>query len=56
MPGFVDTHIHASQYPNAGLATHLPTLEWLLKYTFPMEARYADTTFARSTYKKLVVS
>ena len=46
-PGFVDSHIHASQFPNAGIGLDLPLLQWLEKYTFPMEARYAqDLQFA----------
>jgi len=54
MPGLVDTHIHASQYPNAGLGLNLPLLEWLQTYTFPLEASFQDTAFARSCYKKVV--
>jgi guanine deaminase len=56
MPGMVDTHIHASQYPNAGLGLDMQLLDWLLKYTFPMEARFQDPSFARSCYRKVVVS
>lgn len=55
MPGLVDTHIHAPQYPNAGLGLDLPLLDWLQQYTFPMEARFGDLDFARSCYKKVVV-
>jgi guanine deaminase len=54
MPGLVDTHIHASQYPNAGLGLDLPLLEWLQTYTFPLEQSFHDTNFARSCYKKVV--
>lgn len=56
MPGLIDTHIHAPQYPNAGLGLDLPLLEWLDKYTFPMESRFEDVSFARTCYKKVVVS
>jgi len=52
MPGLIDTHIHAGQYPNAGLHMDLPLLEWLDKYTFPLEAKYKDTKFAELVYKK----
>lgn len=55
MPGFVDTHIHSSQYPNSGLALDLPLLEWLDKYTFPLESKYKDVNFAESVYRKVVV-
>ena len=37
-PGFVDTHIHAPQYPNVGLFGKSTLLDWLLKYTFPIES------------------
>ena len=37
LPGLIDTHIHASQFPNAGLALDLTLLDWLEKYTFPTE-------------------
>ncbi|KKY24434.1 putative guanine deaminase [Phaeomoniella chlamydospora] len=37
-PGFIDTHIHAPQYPNVGLFGKSTLLEWLQTYTFPMEA------------------
>jgi guanine deaminase len=54
MPGLIDTHIHAPQYPNAGLGLDLPLLDWLSTYTFPMESKFADVSFARSVYKKVV--
>ncbi|WPK24201.1 hypothetical protein PUMCH_001466 [Australozyma saopauloensis] len=40
VPGFFDTHIHASQFPNAGLGSELPLLDWLEKYTFSLENRF----------------
>ena len=36
-PGFIDTHIHAPQYPNLGLFAGT-LLDWLKAYTFPMES------------------
>jgi len=54
MPGLVDTHIHAPQYPNAGLGLDLQLLDWLQQYTFPMECKFQDIDFARSCYKKVV--
>ena len=51
LPGFVDSHIHASQFPNAGIGLDLPLLQWLETYTFPMEARFAkDLQFAEKVY------
>ena len=54
IPGFVDLHIHAPQYPQLGLALDEPLEVWLQKYTFPLEARYADLDFARQRYNVLV--
>jgi guanine deaminase len=54
LPGFVDLHVHAPQYPQLGSALDVPLEVWLHKYTFPLEARYADTAFARQTYRLLV--
>ena len=54
LPGFVDLHIHAPQYPQLGLALDKPLEIWLQKYTFPLEASYADLDFARPRYETLV--
>lgn len=54
LPGFVDLHIHAPQYPQLGQALDVPLEVWLGKYTFPLEARYADLDFARPRYSALV--
>lgn len=54
LPGFVDTHIHAPQYPQLGQALDVPLEMWLGKYTFPLEAQYADLDFARPRYTALV--
>ncbi|MEI6875429.1 MAG: guanine deaminase [Spirochaetota bacterium] len=54
LPGLIDSHVHASQYPQLGQALDVPLEEWLYKYTFPLEARYADLAFARRTYSLLV--
>lgn len=45
MPGFVDTHIHYAQTDIiASYGEQL--LAWLEKYTFPAEARFAESTHA----------
>lgn len=54
LPGFVDLHIHAPQYPQLGEALDVPLEVWLGKYTFPLEAKYADLEFARPRYEALV--
>lgn len=54
LPGFVDLHIHAPQYPQLGSALHVPLEVWLQAYTFPLEARYANLAFAERAYSSLV--
>ncbi|KOB77505.1 Guanine deaminase [Operophtera brumata] len=54
MPGFVDCHTHASQFPNIGLGLDRPLLEWLPKYTYPLEKKYSDVEFAAQVYDKVV--
>ncbi len=54
LPGFVDLHIHAPQWPQIGTALDLPLNEWLNSCTFPLEARYEDTEYARQVYTHLV--
>jgi len=56
MPGMIDTHIHASQYVNAGFALDLPLLDWLHQYTFPAEAKFADVNFAEKIYTRVVAN
>jgi guanine deaminase len=54
MPGMVDLHVHAPQWPQLGRALDLPLEDWLQRCTFPLEARYADETFAAGVYELLV--
>lgn len=54
LPGLIDTHIHAPQWPQLGKALHLPLPEWLQANTFPLEAKYEDVDFARRMYTSLV--
>ncbi|KAI9832720.1 MAG: Neuropathy target esterase [Phylliscum demangeonii] len=49
-PGFIDTHIHAPQYPNAGIFGKSTLLDWLEKYTFPMESSLGDLVRAETVY------
>ncbi|HEX9163294.1 MAG TPA: guanine deaminase [Thermoanaerobaculia bacterium] len=45
-PGFIDTHLHGPQLEMIGsYGGHL--LEWLNRYTFPTEAKFADPEHAR---------
>jgi guanine deaminase len=54
LPGFIDLHVHAPQYPQLGKALHVPLEVWLQDYTFPLEAKYADLVFARRSYDAIV--
>ena len=54
MPGLIDLHVHAPQWPQAGNALNVPLYEWLQAYTFPLEAKYADLAFAKKSYTSLV--
>ncbi|KAL2176757.1 uncharacterized protein P884DRAFT_202088 [Thermothelomyces heterothallicus CBS 202.75] len=53
-PGFIDTHIHAPQYPNAGIFGSSTLLEWLKTYTFPMEASLSEAAKARRVYTRVI--
>jgi guanine deaminase len=54
LPGLVDLHVHAPQWPQLGLALDLPLEDWLQTYTFPLEARYSDLDYAEAMYSSLV--
>ncbi len=54
LPGLVDLHIHAPQWPQLGTGLDLPLERWLFEYTFPLEARYADLGFAREVWAHMV--
>lgn len=49
-----DTHIHASQYPNAGVFGKSTLMNWLETYTFPMESSFHDLTNATRIYNRVV--
>lgn len=54
MPGFVDMHFHAPQFPNRGLGLDKELLPWLENYTFPEEAKYSNLDYAKKAYEKVV--
>lgn len=54
IPGLIDLHIHAPQWPQLGKALDAPLEDWLQTYTFPLEAKFADLDFARAVYDDLV--
>jgi guanine deaminase len=54
LPGLVDLHVHAPQWPQLGTALDLPLERWLFEHTFPLEARYRDPVFAAAVWTDLV--
>lgn len=54
LPGFVDLHIHASQWPQAGTALDRPLETWLGEYTFPLESQFKDLDFANEVYRDVI--
>jgi guanine deaminase len=54
IPGLVDLHVHAPQWPQLGTGLDLPLERWLFEYTFPLEARFADPAFAAPVWADLV--
>ena len=54
IPGMSDLHLHAPQYSYCGTAMDLELLDWLDRYTYPEEARFADAAHARAYYEVFV--
>lgn len=52
-PSFCDLHLHAPQYAMLGMGMDLQLIDWLNKYTFDMEAMFADLDYARIVYRQL---
>lgn len=50
IPGLVDLHVHAPQYPFRGLGMDLELIDWLNTHTFVEEARYSDIDYAGKAY------
>ena len=53
MQSFSDMHLHAPQYPMLGMGMDLQLIDWLNTYTFPLEAKFKNTEFARKVYHEL---
>ena len=54
LPGLIDTHIHAPQWPQLGTGLDISLDKWLFEYTFPLEAKYADAGFAHEVWHQMV--
>lgn len=55
LQGFCDMHLHAPQYPLLGTGMDLQLLEWLNRYTFPMESKFENVDIARAVYHQLAL-
>ena len=53
LQSLTDMHLHAPQYPMMATGMDLPLLDWLNRYAFPTEARFADPDYAREIYRRL---
>lgn len=54
LPGMVDTHLHAPQWPQLGVGLDLPLERWLFEHTFPLEARFVDVAYAARVWDAMV--
>ena len=54
LPGLIDTHLHAPQWPQLGTGLDLPLEEWLFEHTFPLEKRLTDPAFAGVVWPQMV--
>lgn len=50
IPGLIDLHVHAPQYPFRGLGMDLELIDWLNTHTFVEEAKYANLEYANKAY------
>jgi len=50
LPGFVDLHVHASQFDQRGLGLDRGLIDWLNDYTFSTESRFSDPAYAWEAY------
>jgi guanine deaminase len=54
IPGFVDLHLHAPQYPNKGIGMDMELIPWLDNYTFPEESKYSDLNYSRLVFERFI--
>jgi guanine deaminase len=56
IPGLVDTHIHAPQWPQLGTGLDLSLEKWLFENTFPLESKLTDPAFAGEVWPDMVAT
>lgn len=50
IPGLVDLHLHAPQFPFRGIGSDRELLDWLNTYTYPEEGKYGNLIYADKAY------
>lgn len=50
IPGLIDLHVHAPQYPFRGLGMDQELIDWLNTRTFPEEEKYGNLEYAKKAY------
>lgn len=50
LPGLIDLHVHAPQYPFRGLGMDLELIEWLNTHAYREEENYEDEAYAEKAY------
>jgi len=56
LPGLIDTHLHAPQWPQLGTGLDLPLEQWLMEHTFPLEKRLTEPEFAAAVWPQMVAT
>ncbi|MDE5868094.1 MAG: amidohydrolase family protein, partial [Anaeroplasmataceae bacterium] len=54
VPGLIDLHLHAPQFPFRGSKMDLELLDWLKENAFLEEMKYSDLEYAKKSYKIFV--
>ena len=54
IPGLVDLHLHAPQYPICGINMDLELIPWLNQYAFVEESKYIESSYFTKAYTKFV--
>lgn len=54
VPGLIDTHIHAPQWPQLGTGLDLPLEDWLFEHTFPLEHLLTQADCAAKVWPSMV--
>lgn len=56
IPGFVDLHVHAPQFDQIGLGLDTQLIDWLNTYTFALESKFQDLSYAKEVYSRFAAA